>query len=153
MEKKNENKKKNNEKTIQRKHTDVKKVVAVKKKKKVVAKKKLVLVFAHEKYLRTSAQKARLIIALVKNQNALSASERLRFVHKKAALFVRKAVESAIANAVNNFELDKKKLYIEKAFVDDAPIFKRGRAGSRGRYKKILKRNCHITIGVAERKS
>ena len=153
MEKKIEKKQKNKENTTKRKQTVVKKAVKVKKEKKVVAEKKQVLIFAHEKYIRTSAQKARLVIALVRNQNALSASERLRFVHKKAALFVRKAIESAIANAVNNFELDKKKLYIEKAFVDDAPIFKRGRAGSRGRYKKILKRNCHITIGVAERKS
>jgi large subunit ribosomal protein L22 len=116
------------------------------------AKEKERIVCAKAKYIPGSARKARLVIDTVRNMNALEAVDRLKFLNKRAALPVRKVIESAIANAYNNFEMEKKDLEIVKAFVDDAPIFKRGRAGSKGRYKKILKRNCHITIYLKEKK-
>jgi len=106
------------------------------------------IVYAREKYIQMSARKARLIIDLVRGEDALEAVSKLVFVRKRGALIIKKVIESAIANAVNNFEMDKDKLIIAEAFVNDAPIFKRWRAGSRGRYKKILKRNCHIVIGL-----
>ena len=109
------------------------------------------VIYARERYLPISPRKARLVIDMVRGQNAVSAVHELSFVRKKAALMIKKAVESAVANAVNNFEMDKKKLVIVEAFVDGAPTYKRGRAGSRGRYKKILKPNSHITIGVAQK--
>lgn len=109
------------------------------------------VVFAKEKYINMSPRKARLVIDLVRGRNAIKAVNDLFFVRKRAALPIRKAIESAISNAVNNFEMDKKKLVISEAFIDKAPTYKRGRAGSRGRYKKILKRNCHITIGVIDK--
>jgi large subunit ribosomal protein L22 len=108
------------------------------------------VVYAKAKYIGMSARKARLVVDLVRGKRALDAILELKFLRKKAALPIRKTIESAIANAENNFEMDKKSLIVKEAFIDEAPTFKRGRAGSRGRYKKILKRNCHITIGVME---
>jgi large subunit ribosomal protein L22 len=108
------------------------------------------IVYAKARYIRMSARKARLVIDLVRNENALEAISKLYFVTKRAALPVRKTIESAMANAENNFDMDPKKLVIKKAVVEEAPTYKRGRAGSRGRYKRILKRNCHIIIGLVE---
>lgn len=127
-----------------------KKKLVVERPKKQEEKEDNRIVYAYEKYIPISARKARLVIDLIRGQNALDAVSRLKFLRKKAALATKKAIESAIANAVHNFEIDKKRLVIVEAFVDVAPTFKRGRAGSRGRYKKILKRNCHITIGVCQ---
>lgn len=110
------------------------------------------IVYARGKYIQMSAQKTRLVVDLVRGEGAYDAIARLDFVNKRAALPVKKAIKSAVANAENNFEMEGKKLVIKEAFVDDAPIYKRWRAGSRGRYKKVLKRNCHITIGVSEEK-
>ncbi|KKQ35906.1 MAG: 50S ribosomal protein L22 [candidate division WS6 bacterium GW2011_GWA2_37_6] len=108
------------------------------------------IIYAKSKYIRTSAQKARLIINMVRGGNALYSVEMLNFVNKSAALPVRKTIESAIANAEFNHDMDKAKLVITEARVDEAPTFKRGRAVSKGRYHQILKRNCHIIIGVTE---
>lgn len=124
--------------------------VAKKSISKVEKRKEPKIVYAKAKYIRSSAQKARLVIDLIRKKGVLDSLARLEYVQKKAALPIRKTLESALANAKNNFEMDEKKLVVVEARVDDAPIFKRGRAGSRGRYKKILKRNCHIIIGVTE---
>lgn len=118
--------------------------------KKIIAKKPEV-VRAVEKYVRLSAQKARLVVDMVRGKKALEAVELLKFVPKKGSLLIKKAIDSAIANAVNNFEMDKDKLFIARAVADDAPILKRGQAGSKGRYEKILKRSCHITIELREK--
>ena len=110
------------------------------------------VVYAKSKYVRTSAQKARLVVDMVRGENALYSVEMLNFVRKAAALPVRKTIESAIANAEFNHDLDKSKLKIVEAMVNEAPTLKRGRAVSKGRYHQILKRSCHIIIGVAESK-
>jgi len=107
------------------------------------------LIYSTSKYVRVAPQKVRLVVAMVRGKNAIYAAEMLQFVNKKAALPVRKTIESAIANAENNYNLDKKELVIVEARVDEAPMFKRGRAVSKGRYHQILKRNSHITIGVS----
>lgn len=109
------------------------------------------VVYARAKYIKGSAQKARLVIDLVRGKNALESMHKLDFINKRAAKPIKKTIKSAVANATHNFEMDKKRLKIVKAQVNEAPTFKRGRAGSRGRYKKILKRNCHIIIGVSEK--
>lgn len=109
------------------------------------------VVYARSKYIRSTALKARLVIDMVRGMNALDALARLEFVPKKAAGLVHKTIQSAVSNAVNNFEMDRKGLFIAEAFVDEAPTFKRGRAGSRGRYNPVLKRNCHIIIGVQQK--
>lgn len=110
------------------------------------------VVYAHAKYINLSPQKTRLVVDMVRGRNAKEASHELEFINKRSSGAVKKCVDSAVANAVNNFELDEKNLAIVDAYVNEAPTFKRGRSGSRGRYKKILKRNCHISIGVSEKK-
>lgn len=107
-------------------------------------------VYATSKYVRMSPQKVRLVVDMVRGENAQYAAELLQFVNKAAALPVKKTIESAISNATNNFELNKKELKIVEARVDEAPTYKRGRAASKGRYHQILKRNSHITIAVSD---
>lgn len=122
----------------------------VKKAKKKVDISEDKVVYAKGKYLKTSAHKARLVINLIRGKNALDMVQRLDFINKKASLLIKKVLDSAISNAVINFDMDKKKLIITEAYINEAPTFKRSRAGSRGRNKKILKRNAHVTIGLKE---
>ena len=88
------------------------------------------MVYSKGKYIRISARKARLVIDLIRGEDVDNALNILNFTNKKAVESIKKVLNSAIANAVNNFELDKKKLFIKQAYVNDAPILKRGRAGS-----------------------
>jgi large subunit ribosomal protein L22 len=102
------------------------------------------------KYARMSAQKARLVANQVRGVPVARALNILTFSPKKAAAIIKKLLESAIANAENNAGLDIDELSIETIFVNEAPTYKRLRAASKGRGHRILKRNCHITIEVAE---
>lgn len=74
----------------------------------------------------------------------------LRFTPKKGARIVRKVLESAIANAENNFSADVDELKVETITVDAAPTYKRFRARAKGRGTRILKRNSHISITVGD---
>ncbi|MBN1915952.1 50S ribosomal protein L22 [Candidatus Dojkabacteria bacterium] len=104
------------------------------------------LVCAKNRYVGNAPRKVRLVAGLVRGKNALEAIEMLKFVNKAASLPVKKVLNSAIANATFNKGWDKKQLKVSKITVDEAPSFKRGRAVSRGRYRRILKRNSHITV-------
>lgn len=108
------------------------------------------IVYAKNKYVNTSARKTRLLADLIRGKDIETAINLLKFSNKGVATEVLKTLNSAIANAVFNNDMDKKNLEVIEVFVDEAPTFKRGKAVSRGRYHKILKRNCHINIGVAE---
>lgn len=111
------------------------------------------IVLAKTKYANLTARKVRLVAGLIRNKKAMEAMDLLNFTSKKAAAeIVKKTLKSAIANATNNFGMNKKDLIIAKVLVDDAPVFKRGRAISRGRYHQILKRNCHVVIGLTDNK-
>jgi len=107
-------------------------------------------VIAKIKYTRGSSQRARLVAATIAGKRALYASEMLTFLPKRASEKVQKALNSAIANATNNFGLSADSLVIKSILIDDAPMFKRSRAQSRGRMRMILKRNCHITIILSD---
>jgi large subunit ribosomal protein L22 len=102
------------------------------------------------KNVKGSPRKARIVADQVRGKNALYAVEALKYMQKGAATSVRKAVESAIANAVNNKNLSAQNLVITKIVVDAAPMYKRQRAESKGRARLILKRNSHITVYVAD---
>ncbi|MGQ0601801.1 MAG: 50S ribosomal protein L22 [Anaerolineales bacterium] len=106
---------------------------------------------AQARYVGISAQKARLVVDMVRGQNAQAALNLLKFTPKVAARHVYKVVHTAIANAEENFGLNGSELIIKKAFVDEAPTRKWRRFGARGRFKPLLRRSAHITIVVAEK--
>ena len=102
------------------------------------------------RYARISPQKTRLIIDMIRGSDVLQAMKLVQFLPQKAAKIVRKILDSAVANAENNFGLDIDDLKVTKAFVNEAPTLKRFRARARGRGTRILKRNSHITIEISD---
>jgi len=106
---------------------------------------------ASARNLPISPQKARLVVDTVRGKDVENALDSLRFTPNKAAEPVFKLVQSAAANAEENYGLDMEDLFISQIFVDDGRRLKRGRFGSRGRYKPLIKRQCHITVILAER--
>jgi|TARA_B100000809_G_scaffold46917_2_gene41432 large subunit ribosomal protein L22 len=102
------------------------------------------------RYARTSPQKTRLIIDMIRGSNVLQAMKLVQFLPQKAAKIVRKILDSAVANAENNFGLDIDDLKVTRAFVNEAPTLKRFRARAKGRGTRILKRNSHITIEISD---
>jgi len=103
---------------------------------------------AVSKYNRISARKTRLVADMVRGQNALTAFSVLKFTPKKAARLVEKTLKSAVANAENNFGMDKKDLVISTILVDEGPTLKRHRPRARGMASAIRKRTAHVTVIV-----
>lgn len=101
----------------------------------------------------TSPQKARLVLDMIRGKSADAALAELTFSTKKAAKLAKQVLQSAVANAENNHDLNVDKLYVAKAFADKALVMKRFRARARGRVGRILKPTCHITIVVAEKQT
>ena len=107
-------------------------------------------VAARLRYARISPQKCRLVADMVRGKPVGEALQTLTFAPKKAAGIVKKVLESAIANAEHNHGADIDELKVSAIMVDEAPTFKRFRARARGRGARILKRNSHITVQVAD---
>ena len=105
---------------------------------------------AHLSGARISAQKARLVIDQVRGLHVEEALDQLAFSTKKAAVIVKKLLESAIANAENNHGADIDELKVTEAFVNEGVTLKRIRPRAKGRADRIFKRTCHITVKVAE---
>lgn len=105
---------------------------------------------AVEKYIRMSPRKVRLVVDLVRGKSVDEALGILEMSPKEAARAVKKAVASAAANA-QNYGWAREDLFISTIRADEGPRLKRMKAGARGRYKPIVKRSAHITVGVAER--
>lgn len=104
-------------------------------------------------YFSVSAQKVRLVLDLVRGKDAVEAMEMLRFVQKRSAEPVLKLVASAVANAEENFGLNRDDLYIAKIYADEAPTRKWRRFGARGRFKPQLRRSSHVTVVLREREA
>ena len=102
------------------------------------------------RYARVSPQKCRLVADMVRGQPVGSALHTLTFSPKKSAHLVRKVLESAIANAEHNYGADIDELKVSAIMIDEAPTFKRYRARAKGRGSRIIKRNSHITVKVAD---
>jgi len=100
------------------------------------------------KNVRISAKKARLVVDLIRGKQASEAVSQLMFMHKKAAVPVRKVLESAIANAVHNNNLNKDELIVKVAKVDEGFTMKRWMPRAFGRATPLRKRTCHITVAV-----
>ena len=107
-------------------------------------------VAAMHKGARISAQKARLVADQIRGKAVGEALDFLSYSPKKAAVLVKKVLESAIANAEHNDGMDIDELKVSTVFVDEAMTMKRIRPRAKGRADRILKRSCHITVKVAE---
>ena len=108
---------------------------------------------ATAKYLRTSAQKAGLVLALIRGKDVNQALATLRFTRKGVADDVAKLLRSAIANAQNKdgFSGDVERLYVSAAYANQGPSAKRVRPAPMGRAFRVLKRTAHLTVAVSER--
>ena len=106
---------------------------------------------AKTKFTGISAQKTRLVLNEMRGRPAEEALAVLGFMPQSAAKVVAKTIKSAVSNAVENFGLDAKDLYIAQIYADDAPMKKWRRFGARGRFKPWLRRSSHVTVVLAER--
>ena len=101
--------------------------------------------------VRVSPQKLNLVATMIRGMDVNKAVATLTFSRRRIANDVRKALESAIANAENNHGLDVDRLMVKEAYVGKAMVMKRFRARARGRGARILKPFSHLTIVVAEK--
>jgi large subunit ribosomal protein L22 len=106
--------------------------------------------FAKTKMLRTSPQKLNLVAAMIRGKKVDKALADLTFSKRRIAGDVKKCLQSAIANAENNHNLDVDSLIVAEAWVGKNLVMKRGRPRARGRYGKIMKPFSEITIKVRQ---
>jgi len=102
------------------------------------------------KGLRIAPRKTRLVIDLIRGKSVVEADKILSNLNKEAARLGKKVLTSATANAENNLGLDKTKLYVKEAYVNEGQTMKRMKFGSRGHIDPIKKRTSHITIVVSD---
>ena len=104
---------------------------------------------AKSKYIRQSHYKLRLVLNLIRGLPVSEALDILKFTKRKASDEITKVIQSAMANAENNFGLNSNDLYISKAIADEGPTLKRFRPRARGRAGRINKRTSHLIIELA----
>jgi large subunit ribosomal protein L22 len=107
-------------------------------------------VSAKLRFSRISPQKCRLVADQVRGESVERALEVLTFSNKKAAVIVKKVLESAIANAEHNEGADIDELKVSTIFVDEGPTMKRIKPRAKGRANRILKRTSHLTVKVSD---
>jgi large subunit ribosomal protein L22 len=107
---------------------------------------------ATAKYIRTSAQKAGLVLDLIRGRDVNHALATLRFARKGVAKDIEKVLRSAIANAQNKdgFSGDVDRLFVAACFANQGPSQKRIRPAPMGRAFRVVKRTAHLTVRVAE---
>ena len=105
---------------------------------------------ALDRSVRSSAQKLNLVAESIRGMDASKALMQLQFSKKRIAADVKKVLQSAIANAENNHNLDIDKLIVSEAYVGKALVMKRFRPRARGRGGKILKPISNLTVIVKE---
>ena len=102
--------------------------------------------------VRIPARKVRLVVDLIRGKKVGEAIAILRHTPKSASPVVEKLLNSAIANAEHNYQLDVNKLVISEAFVNEGPTMKRFRPRAQGRASSaLIKRTSHITLVVSEK--
>ena len=108
---------------------------------------------ATSRYIRTSAQKAGLVLAQIRGVDVTRALATLRFSRKLVARDIEKTLRSAIANVQHRdgFGGDVDRLYVARCWADQGPSMKRTRPAPMGRAFRIVKRMAHLTVEVAER--
>ena len=113
----------------------------------------MVVAKATAKYIRTSAQKAGLVLDLIRGKDINRALSALQFSKKSVARDVAKVLRSAVANARlrEGFGGDVERLFVSAAFANQGPSQKRVRPAPMGRAFRVVKRTAHLTVVVTER--
>ena len=108
---------------------------------------------ATSRYIRTSAQKAGLVLDLIRGKDVNKALATLKFARKSVAEDIHKLLRSAIANATqkDGFSGDVDNLYVSACYANQGPAQKRVRPAPMGRAFRVLKRTAHLTVHVSER--
>ncbi len=108
---------------------------------------------ATAKYVRTSPQKAKLVLDLIRGRNVNDALATLQFARKSIARDIEKVLRSAIANAQNKdgFSGDVDRLFVAACYAGSGPSLKRVRPAPMGRAFRVVKRTAHLTVAVSER--
>jgi large subunit ribosomal protein L22 len=108
---------------------------------------------ATARYVRTSAQKAGLVLDLIRGKSFPQAQATLKFARKGVARDVLKVLESAVANAKNKdgFGGDVERLFVSACFANQGPSQKRVRPAPMGRAFRVVKRTAHLTVAVVEK--
>ena len=107
-------------------------------------------VFGKTRYIPISAQKLRLVCDQVRGLDAEQALVVLQFMPHKGAHFIAKLLNSVMASAEENFELNRQDLFISYIAADEGPSQRRIKAGARGRYKPRIKRSSHLSLTLKE---
>ncbi len=110
---------------------------------------------ASARMVRMTARKARLVMDVVRGRPVPEALTYLRFIYRRAAPYISKVIESAVANAEdhanrNGYDIDSAKMVVSQARVDEGPMLKRFKARSRGQAGMIQKKTCHLIVSVSE---
>jgi large subunit ribosomal protein L22 len=108
------------------------------------------MVNATAKYVRVSPRKAGDVARLIRGKRVEEAKAILMLSPRAAAKLVGKVLDSAVANAENNENMDSDELYVAEAYVNGGPTIKRFRPRAMGRASRIRKRTSHITVCVDE---
>lgn len=103
------------------------------------------------RYVRTAPRKLRLVADMIRGRSVNDARTILLFTNKRAARTLAKVLESAVANAENNEELEADSLVVHQTYIDEGPVMKRWTPRARGRASQIIKRTSHITVVVKQR--
>lgn len=106
---------------------------------------------ATAKTLRIQPRKARLVLDLIRGKDVEEAAAILKFLPNNGGYLVGKVLHSAVANAVNNNDLDESKLYVKACWADEGITLKRFMPRAKGSASAIHKRTSHITVVVAEK--
>ena len=102
------------------------------------------------KYIRVSPRKVRLIMDELRGKKVEEALNVLTFAPQKSARIVKKLINSAVANAGENSQIDVDTLYIKRLYADEGPTLKRFRPRAMGRASRIRKRTSHLTVILDE---
>ena len=103
------------------------------------------------KYVRMSPIKLQPVCDLVRGKDLKDAQAILKFTPGKGSAIVEKVVNSAAANAENNFDMNPDNLYVAEIYANQGPTMRRWRAGSQGRASIILKRTSHVGVTLKEK--
>ena len=109
------------------------------------------LVKSINRNVRSSTRKVNVILKHIRGKKADVAIRDLSFARQRIAFDIKKTVQSAIANAENNYQYDIDNLYVEEAYVGKSIVLKRFRPRAKGRASSIKKPYCNVTIILAEK--